>query len=240
MREAHPGQAIEVINAGVPGYTSIEQRVNFLLRISRLEPDAILIYHGNNDLNWSWVPDVETKLIYGRDLTELSHAWWDPLVDRSYLLMELRSRLDLLSRANAAKHDDPDPAALRMLKDNLKGLVDDARRMQVRVAIATFAHALDERAAPGAFTNDERTLSVPQVGRWFDHLSPQGVRRSFPLYNDQVRALSAAEDIPLCDLSPAVPKTPEYFIDWCHFTAKGEALVAARWFATIQQAGWLR
>jgi hypothetical protein len=35
---------VEVVNAGVPGYTSIEQRVNFMLRISHLEPDAVLIY----------------------------------------------------------------------------------------------------------------------------------------------------------------------------------------------------
>ena len=51
LKAAHPGRNIEVVNAGVPGYTSIEQRINFTLRVSRLEPDAVLIYHGNNDLN---------------------------------------------------------------------------------------------------------------------------------------------------------------------------------------------
>ena len=48
LRRKYPDRNREVVNAGVPGYTSVEQRINFMLRISQLEPDAIVIYHGNN------------------------------------------------------------------------------------------------------------------------------------------------------------------------------------------------
>lgn len=238
LRAAYPGRTIEVINAGVPGYTSIEQRINFMLRISKLEPDAIIIYHGNNDINWSWVLDVETKTIYDRELVA-PPTWLDPIIEHSYVFMEIRSRLDLFGRSNAPKHDEPDPAALRMLKNNLQGLIDDARRMNLKVAIGTFAHALNENGTPGVFSADERALSVPNVGRWFDTLSAQGVRRTFPLYNANVRELAASEGIALCDLTPVIPKTPEYYTDWCHFTAKGEETVASHWFDTIMKAGWL-
>ena len=64
----------------MPGYTSIEHRVNFMLRISHLEPDAILIYHGNNDLNWSWVRDIDTKLIYDREAAS-DPGWLNRLID---------------------------------------------------------------------------------------------------------------------------------------------------------------
>jgi len=237
LRAAHPGRTIEVINAGVPGYTSVEQRVNFMLRISKLEPDALVIYHGNNDIGWSWVPDVEIMTIYGRDAVTPSTGF-DRLLEYSYVYMELRSRLDLFGRANVLKHDDPDPNALHMLKSNLQGLIDDARRMNLKLAIGTFAHALDEQGLPGVFSDDERALSVPAVGQWFDGLSAQGVRKSFPIYNASVRDLATANGMALAEIAPAIPKTPEFFTDWCHFTVKGEEIAAAQWFAAIEAAGW--
>jgi lysophospholipase L1-like esterase len=240
LRAAHPDRAIEVVNAGVPGWTSIEQRINFMLRIAKLSPDAILLYHGNNDLGWSWIPDVETKTLYGRDLGSASITWWDRLLEHSYVYMELRLRLEMFTRARLPKHDDPDPATLRMLRANLDGLIDDAARAHAKAAIATFAHALDEQGAPGVFSETELALGVPAATGWFRRLSHQGMRRSLPRYNAMVRELAGAKGIPLCDLSAAIPRSPEYFLDWCHLTAKGEEAVAERWFDTIERAGWLR
>ena len=239
LRAAFPQRAIEVVNAGVPGYTSVEQRINFMLRISQLEPDAILIYHGNNDLTWSWVPRIETNLVYGRGESIGPPGRLARLVDYSYVLMELRSRLDLFSRASNEKHSTADTTAIRVLGENLAGLIDDARRAGAAVAIGTFAHGLNELGAPGVFSADERALGVPAVGRWFEHLDPQGARRSFPAYNEMIRSLARDRKAPLAEPAMRVPGTPEYFTDWCHFTARGEQLMAQVWFDTILQAGWL-
>jgi hypothetical protein len=149
LRAAYPDRAIEVVNAGVPGTTSVEQRVNYMLRISRLEPDALLLYHGNNDINWSWVPDVETKLIYGRSVVGPPNtSLWNRLLEHSYVYTHLRSLLLRSTRGDRVKRDEVDPDALRMLEDNLRSLVADGRRDGVKVAIATFAHGLDERRGP--------------------------------------------------------------------------------------------
>jgi lysophospholipase L1-like esterase len=240
LRAAYPSRPIEVVNGGVPGWTSVHQRVNFVLRISKLAPDAILIYHGNNDLGWFWAPDVETKTVYVLDPVPSGDTWWNRLLEHSYILMDLRVRAQMFARFRLDKHDEPDPAALRMLRANLDGLVRDAIGMNAKVAIATFPHALDEHGAPGVFNAEERALGVPAADRFFFYLSHQGVRRSFPAYNAMVVELAAAQGIPVCDLAPAIPKTTEYFIDWCHLSAKGEEAVAARWFETISAAGWLR
>jgi lysophospholipase L1-like esterase len=239
LQAAHLGRRIEVINAGVPGYTSIEQRINFILRISKLQPDAILIYHGNNDINWSWVPDVETKIVYGRAESIGSSSWVSRLIDYSYVAMEIRSRLDLLGRQSQRKHQDVDPAAIRMLRENLRGLIDDARRAGVAVAIGTFAHALDETGQPGRFSETEIKLGVPQVGRWFENIDAQGARRTFPVYNDMIRELARSEQIPLVDIRARIPQTTEFHTDWCHFTARGEERMAELWFETVQNAAWL-
>ena len=240
LRIAYPNHKIEVINAGVPGYTSVEQRVNFLLRISRLEPDALLIYHGNNDINWSWVPDVETKTIYGREAGKPTNTLWNRIFEHSYVYMEVRSRIGKLEISNRIKRDEPDPAALDMLKTNLKELITDAKREGLNVAIGTFAHALDVDGQPGHYSYDEKVLGVPGVGVWFDNLSSQGVRRSFPLYNANIRDLAKSERIPLVDLLQVIPPTPEFHTDWCHLTARGHEAVAAAWLGTIKQADWIQ
>jgi lysophospholipase L1-like esterase len=49
LRAARPGQDIELINAGVPSYTSAEDLPNLAFRCLDLQPDAVLIYQGIND-----------------------------------------------------------------------------------------------------------------------------------------------------------------------------------------------
>jgi hypothetical protein len=161
LRAAYPTRSIEVVNAGVPGWTSVQQRVNFMLRISKLEPDAILIYHGNNDLQLSWIPDVETKLIYGISPMASGDTWWNRLLEYSYVAMDLRTRLQWFRRSLLDKHDDPDPAAMRMLEQNLRGLIHDATAMNAKVAIAIYPHAIDEHGHRASSTR----RSVPSASR---------------------------------------------------------------------------
>jgi lysophospholipase L1-like esterase len=46
------GDGVEVVNAGVPGYSSFSSKVNYLYRIRGLEPDAVLLYHTWNDMKF--------------------------------------------------------------------------------------------------------------------------------------------------------------------------------------------
>lgn len=49
----------EVINAGTPGYYSIQNLQNYYLKIHELQPDYVIIYHGINDLHTRlvWPPE---------------------------------------------------------------------------------------------------------------------------------------------------------------------------------------
>lgn len=49
LREARPGRAIEVVNAGVPSYTAAESLANLTYRCLELEPDVVVVYHAAND-----------------------------------------------------------------------------------------------------------------------------------------------------------------------------------------------
>jgi len=49
LRKARPDKDIEVINAGVPSYTTAETLPNLAFRCIDLQPDAIVLYEGIND-----------------------------------------------------------------------------------------------------------------------------------------------------------------------------------------------
>ena len=49
---ARYGPAIEVVNAGVPGYSAFTSKVHYLYRIRALEPDVVLVYHAWNDMKF--------------------------------------------------------------------------------------------------------------------------------------------------------------------------------------------
>ena len=68
--------------------------------------------------------------------------------------MDLRLRLQWYARSMLDKHDDPDPAAMRLLQQNLRGLIHDATALNAKVAIATYPHVLDEQGQPGVFNSE--------------------------------------------------------------------------------------
>jgi hypothetical protein len=49
--EKYPTKNIEVINAGIPGFTSTQEKKLIENKIVNLEPDLIIIYDGTNDVN---------------------------------------------------------------------------------------------------------------------------------------------------------------------------------------------
>lgn len=50
LRSDYGYDQVEVVNAGVPQYSTWESAVNLLLRLPDLEPDMVIIYHGVNDV----------------------------------------------------------------------------------------------------------------------------------------------------------------------------------------------
>ena len=61
-----------------------------MLRIAQVQPDAIPIYHGENELAWSRVPSLETSLVYGRGESVGPVSRLSRLTDRIYVVAEYR------------------------------------------------------------------------------------------------------------------------------------------------------
>lgn len=56
-------ESVEVINAGVAGYSSYNNLINISFRILPLEPDLIILYQGINDIDKRFVYPSERYLV---------------------------------------------------------------------------------------------------------------------------------------------------------------------------------
>ena len=50
LRSQYGLSQVEVVNAGVPSYTSFESAANYMFRVQDIDPDMIIIYHATNDV----------------------------------------------------------------------------------------------------------------------------------------------------------------------------------------------
>ena len=66
LRQARPGRSIEVINAGVPSYTSAESLASLAFVCVDLQPDAILIYDNINDYRPRLYPNFDPAYFHYR------------------------------------------------------------------------------------------------------------------------------------------------------------------------------
>jgi lysophospholipase L1-like esterase len=65
------GGQIEVINAGVPGYSVFESKINYLYQIRRMSPDVVIVYHTWNDMKY--FKALDNDLILRRNAFSKDH-----------------------------------------------------------------------------------------------------------------------------------------------------------------------
>jgi len=81
LQERHPERTFEVLNAGVPGYNSVQEVRVFELRADELAPDLVLINYVDNDM------DLPNFLSLPPDVWSLRRSFAVELVSRRISLM---------------------------------------------------------------------------------------------------------------------------------------------------------
>ena len=72
LRALHPNRDIEVVNAGIGGFTSIENLLRFHFHVAPLTPDLVIYYYTHNDVRPRHLPSLS------RDYREFSRSWFEP------------------------------------------------------------------------------------------------------------------------------------------------------------------
>lgn len=210
---------IEVINAGVPGYTSWESLVNFQFRVLDLNPDLIIVYHGTNDTHARLVH----PMVYQSDNTGSRKHWENPAIpfwEYSVLARFFaRLRIDKPPSENdftgAITAHNPGPNPMETLrqnpptyfKRNLSNIIAIAKHKNIKIMFATWA-------------------SSPNLG----YAKLKHYKKGFSEAVEIVQQLGSKNAIPVFEFHKLMPTDSKYWTDGIHVNSKG-SLIKAELFA---------
>ena len=218
-----PGDAkrVEVINAGVPGYTLMESFVNLKMRVLPLEPDLVIVYHAANDARVIARGDVLP------DYTHMRRVWSEPAPPT--FLARLSNQSQLLGLILGAESEQGDldhilhvpgfeNLPIREAADVDEGLAIIGTTLREMNAL-TRAHNTQLALCTFAWSRDPHPK--PNMQDWMDHQVALMER-----VNEVIRSVAQSEGALLIDVNANGPKTREEFTDIIHLTDAGRRKVA--------------
>ncbi len=232
----------QVINAGVPGYGTLETLINFQSRTLDLAPDLIIVYHGFNDIHprLVWPPEAfrgDNSGHNGLSWSGRSPSIWEhsTLVRMLMLRFGLTEPQTSLRRAFGAPletsrafdfwvqmRDGRYPvgvfqttSASQMLTQNGAEYFERNLTSLVEVAAANeVAVVLTTFAYAPSFVHETR-LATPEY------------QRAIGQQNTVLKSLgSNSTAATLLDMAELMPDDGQYFVDGYHFNAAGNELRA--------------
>lgn len=253
-REAWPAQLeallsergidAEVVNAGVPGWVSLETRIGFEERVAPLAPDVVVVYQGRNELFPQSFRDYRADYSHYRDPD------WDFVgTNRRHKDVFRFSRLALLLctyrgqrfgwekrlenpvygcnvKANVPTVDEvienlDDPQRTEGYRTQVESLVESARAAGARVVLCTMAFRV-ERFATG---------NIPEDPREYPALEAQVDEN-----NEVVRDVGQRLGVPVAE-TEALSSRADLFRDDCHMTPAGHRRRAEVILETLVREG---
>lgn len=211
LRHAMPGRLINVINAGVEGYTvrEIEQLVD--RAIIPLRPNVVVIYPGFNDMAYI----CRTGRGMAKPILQPVAA---PTLPSWVLTRELISKNTLLLRetpVRAAKADlrTQFPGSYRQ---SLDSMVNKLNAAGIKPVLVTVARAF--KPGDGAAGKRMATTAL-----FYNHcLDYNGLNEAGSLFNQTIADVARSHGTALIDLGRLMPSGPKLFVDSSHFTRAGE------------------
>jgi len=211
------GRPVDVINAGVEGYSPINTVYEFP-RYLKLKPDIVTIYLGWNSL--FSIDQVETP--YERIVRSvwLLHRVWYLL---TVLIEDPKTRAKILySRAltpdlKEAKSMVADGYVPAFIKD-IKTLIDGFQSKDIKVVILTLPGLFSTAEVP-----TEKALKKGHLPEFTTN--PYVLARLSEQYNIALRALAGAQGVQVMDLEKwgveELQPRDQYFSDSVHLTSQG-------------------
>jgi lysophospholipase L1-like esterase len=227
LRTRFPGRRIEVVNGGVPGYTTVEMLLKLsLVDLDVVEPDLVLAYVGLNDLQPSGAPDFRADYSLGHAELQRRFLGFESrppgLLARSVLLHKIRKRLGLDREVvpETPRRDAPRPEAESVYRERLEEIAEVARARGAAVVLMT--HAL--RSGAGNPLSGE---DFESARRWLPFLTAEGIVRGMERYNAITKEVGEELGVPVVDVARELSLDPSDFADYCHWTDSGSAKAGA-------------
>ena len=210
LRQNVPGRPVNVVNAGVPGYTlkEMERLIDHVL--IGLQPAVIIIYPGFNDMFTKSCLSKNT--MNGFPVATIPN--WT--ITREIISKNTNILREQPIWANAINPKETFPSDYVPTLNRIVTKLSDAK---IELVLVTSARAYKN-------VDPVKRVKLAKLAHEFLH-SPQcfsldGLLEAGKLYNDAIRSVAMQRRVPLIDLASAMPGGLEYFHDDSHFTSKGQ------------------
>ena len=250
LAEAYGLDHIEVVNAGVPGYSSWETAVNFLLRIQDLDPDLITVYHAVNDLETRLVsPESYSGGYEARGTWRLPEAELPASALQRLVMRKLGRAVELeiglndyfsvrgdIGKCRVAT-DLPEPVCRTLdvsvaelfsanppiyFERNLSNIISMARQLEIKALLLTWAYSPYKYDTP-----------------FGDVMIHDSFQREIARHNDMIRKLAAARGTLFLDAAEQMPIDREYWFSGIHKTLTGTREMARLMASYLVSSGAL-
>lgn len=226
LRAEWPGRHVEVINAGIAGYTLRDQQKMLETVIAPLAPDGVLVYPGFNDFADYCGPPAAAKATFVRKgLPAISPPTWVLSID-----LVLKNTVFLRQKPQAPiSYKDARQIDLQPYRRRLNALIRSAARLDVPLMLITNARAYQRNQPP-----DEQTR-LAETARYFNPcFDVEGLHTLYERHNDVILAEAKRAGIPAIRLGEQMRGGRSYFADSTHFSERGEDLAASVILAAIR------
>ena len=218
--ELHPSRPVEVINAGLPGYTLDHNLYRLKHEILPLKPDLIVSYHGINGFPWICPalapPFSEDAPIYNERPLKLLADFEFSLRVAHY---KIRQKIELYHRP---------PYLLDPMKTEFarayRELIAVCQTNGIRLALANYSMAINNR-------------SDPRVAQFYQQAFPVMYLdvKANEVHSGIVRQLTTEHpDVCFVDTHPGLDGDNDKFTDMVHMTEEGRQQLALNIFESIR------
>lgn len=216
LTHQYPGRQVEVINAGIAGYSLRQQQQMLEFTAKRYQPDGFILYSGINDFaSYCRAGNPPEKTV--ARLPQLSLPSW--LLTTDLLL----KNTVMLRPKSASAVDMVDPASLDLsgFRQSFASVLQSAGAAGKPVLVVTNTRA---------YRPDQpltQQLALSETARYYNScFDVAALHQLYDLHNAQIRQLAGEFHAPLLDLDAVMPGGRKYFVDASHFSFAGEQLFA--------------
>jgi lysophospholipase L1-like esterase len=213
LREALPYRHIEVINAGIAGYSLADERTMLERLIAPLRPDLVILYTGFNDFA-TYCRGSARPAAAALPMLSVPN-WW-----LSYELLKKNTTALRTGQASGPKRN-AHAIDLEPYRAQVEQLVASGQRLGMRLVMLTNARSF-RREQP----MDEQ-LRLSSLARYYTPcFELDGLHTLWDRHNEVLVSVARARGIPVLELDRMVPGGEAYFADGRHFTERGDRVVA--------------
>jgi|GEM_PF-2662604 len=234
----YPGR-FEVINAGIPGATVLNNFMNYSLIWRKLKPDIVVLEHNIDDIR----PNGNMPFYISADYPEREkHYIEQNSLSRNTSLPALyRLAYGVFFRGldDNNRRKGPADEGIDRYETTLNSFVDLIKGSGAVPVFMTYQPTLSAGEKRGKYSEEFFSYIIAFYQIMFFDFTIEGTMRTIDAHNEIIREVAGEKDLPLADTVGMIPRIDKFYKDGTHLSETGSILVAYKLINVLENAGMI-